>query len=66
MKIIDLFHEIDRELMLQEFIRYFIFSAIFCTACIYVGTSMKLNDVIIELSMLASCSFAMYLVFNSL
>lgn len=64
MKIIDLFHEIDRELMIQEFARYIIFSGIFCVACIYVGTAMKLHDIYIEIMMLASCGLAMHIVFS--
>jgi hypothetical protein len=64
MKIIDLFHDIDRELMIQEFTRYFIFCAILCTACVYVGTTMKLHDIYIELMMLASCFLSMYMIFS--
>ena len=64
MKIMDLLRGIDRELMIQEFARYFIFCGIFCTACVYAGTAMKLNDIYIELMMLASCGLSIYLVFG--
>jgi hypothetical protein len=64
MKIISILSAIDKEMMLQEFARYFILCGVLSTICVIGGKILNTGDIIIEIMMFVSCMISAYLIFE--